>query len=126
MEERVVQPSNGATIRCWRKLNKIQRRCRHRPSNEEGHHESTSDEHWHAGGKGIDNRPNTYTQATEEHVLLSTVPICHPDKEGTAHIADLENGKDDTGAGVAFGRKIEVGSVVREGVDRTHERTVEA
>ena len=51
--------------------------------------EAAADEHAEVGREGVDYGAYADADEAEEHVVLASVPIGHPDEERAAHQADL-------------------------------------
>lgn len=124
--QRIIHTRHCPSILRRRKLNQIQRRARGRKRAEETQHKSSTYESAQRGRGSRDNSADTYTCAADEYGPASTVPITNPDEQGANHLSDLENGKDNAGATVAFGWEVVVIDVALHSVDRAHEGAIVA
>lgn len=59
---------------------------------EERKQEASGNQHRDVDRKRSDDCAETNTEAAKEDVPGSAIPVCHPDKERTGHLTDLNNG----------------------------------
>ena len=113
----VVAASHRATILRSRNLDNIQGGSGASQRREEGQEETATDKCSKVGCSRCDNSADHHTHTTYPDQPSAAYQVGGPDEESTTHLANVEYGEDEAGAGAACSREAVVGGIVLKCID---------